>query len=70
MVIGIPPSARRLKPVAVITTSASSVSPEASVMPCSVNASMWSVTTDAFPDLIAWKKSPSGTMAMRCCHAR
>ena len=68
IVIATSPSTDMLKPVAVMMTSASSVSPEASVMPCSVNDSIWSVTTEAWPDLIDWKKSPSGTKAMRCCH--
>ena len=46
------PITLRWKPVAVTMMSASRVSPEPSRMPRSVNASMVSVTTDAFPSLM------------------
>ena len=45
--------------------SASSSSPELSFMPLLVNSSMVSVTTEAFPELMALKKSPLGTRHIR-----
>ena len=59
-----------MKPVAVTTMSASISSPELTRMPFSVNVSMVSVTIEAFPSRSAANKSPSGTIAMRCCHGR
>ena len=64
------PKTVRLNPVAVTTTSAWSSSPELTLMPVSVNVSMVSVTIDALPSRMAANMSPSGTMAMRCCHGR
>ena len=54
-----------LRPVAVIIMSAFSSSPESSFIPSEVNSSMVSVTTDAFPELIASKISPFGTRHRR-----
>ena len=65
-----PPSTLRSKPVAVMTMSASSVSPDARRMPVSVKHSMASVTTDAFPSRMQAKRSPSGSTAIRCCQGR
>ena len=67
---GMSPNTDRLNPVAVTTMSASSSSPELTRMPVSVNSSIVSVTIEAFPSRMAAKKSPSGTIAMRCCHGR
>ena len=64
------PKTDRLKPVAVTTMSAGISSPELTLMPCSVNVSMVSVTIEALPSRRAANRSPSGTMAMRCCHGR
>ena len=64
------PKTDRLKPVAVTTMSAGISSPELTFIPCSVNVSMVSVTTEAFPSRSAANRSPSGTTAMRCCHGR
>jgi len=64
------PKADRLNPVALTTTSASSSSPEPTRIPVSVNVSMVSVTIEAFPSRSAANRSPSGTIAMRCCHGR
>lgn len=63
---GMAPMTRRWKPVAVTIRSASSVSPDASWMPPSVNVSMVSVTTDARPSLMAANRSPSGSRQIRC----
>ena len=54
--------------MAVTTRSASSSAPDASLMPVSVNVSMWSVTIEARPLLSALKRSPSGTRHMRWSH--
>ena len=64
------PKTERLNPVAVTTMSAGISSPELTLIPCSVNVSMVSVTTEALPSRSAANRSPSGTMAMRCCHGR
>ena len=64
------PNTDRLKPVAVTTMSAAISSPELTRIPSSVNVSIVSVTIEAFPSRIAANRSPSGTMAMRCCHGR
>ncbi len=64
------PSTDRSKPVAVTTTSASISSPELTRMPFSVKVSIVSVTIEALPSRSAANRSPSGTIAMRCCHGR
>jgi hypothetical protein len=64
------PKADRLKPVAVTTMSAGISSPELTRIPFSVKVSIVSVTIEAFPSRSAANRSPSGTMAMRCCHGR
>lgn len=67
---GTSPKADRLNPVAVTTMSAGISSPEETLMPCSVNVSMVSVTIEALPSRSAANRSPSGVMAIRCCHGR
>ena len=64
------PKSDRLNPVALTTMSAGISSPELTLIPRSVNVSMVSVTIEAFPSRSAANRSPSGTMAMRCCHGR
>src|SRR5439155_184435 len=58
------PRTDMLNPVAVTTTSAGISSPELTLIPCSVNVSMVSVTTHAFPPRRAANRSPSGTTAL------
>ena len=50
--------------------SASSSSPDASLMPVGVNVSIVSVTTDALPDLIASNRSLFGTRHRRWSHGK
>ena len=53
------------RPVAVIMMSASSSSPESSLIPLLVNSLIVSVTTEAFPLFMAWNMSPFGTKHSR-----
>ena len=64
----VPPSSFRLSPVATMIMSASSSLPDASRMPPLVIRSMWSVTTDALPALIASERSPVGIRQTRWSH--
>jgi len=52
-----------VRPVAVTITSAANVSPDSSRIPVVVNESMRSVTTDAFPWLMAAEEVPVGSEA-------
>jgi hypothetical protein len=63
-----PPIGIRFSPVAVTMTSAGSSVPDVSRIPCSVNVSMVSVTTDARPSLIDRNRSPSGIRHIRWSH--
>jgi hypothetical protein len=53
------PRTDRLKPVAVTTISAGISSPEPTLIPCSVNVSMVSVTIEAFPSRSTANRSPA-----------
>jgi hypothetical protein len=64
------PKSERLKPVAVTTTSAGISVPELTFSPQGVKVSMVSVTIEAFPSRSDANRSPSLTMAMRCCQGR
>ena len=70
MVKAMSPKMLRLKPVAVMMMSASSMRPDFSSMPCAVKRSISSVTTLALPEVTPLKMSPSGTQAMRWRHGR
>ena len=65
IVIFAPPKANNFNPVADITMSASNSFPDFNLMPFSVNVSICSVTTEAFPSLIDLNKSPSGATQKR-----
>ena len=68
--MSISPRVTICSPVAVMTMSASSTSPDVSVIPVAVNVSIVSVTTEALPDLMALNRSLLGMRHSRWSHGK